>query len=378
MMRSPALLLESLSTAVLVLDAQLRVQYANQAAEQLLATSRQHLRQQEWDVFFDAAHWSTDSLRQALRSQQPFTQREARLRGPGGVFLATVDYTATPVPAAVGSGAEACLLIELHPLDRRIHAHREDGLLTANQATRALVRGLAHEIKNPLGGIRGAAQLLERQPGGAALREYTEVIIHEADRLRILVDRMLGARRPPAFGRVNIHQILERVRRIVQAETAGALELARDYDPSLPEVQADADQLIQVFLNIVRNAAQALLEMPQGDGATGQARPCILIRSRIVHQFTIGARRYPLLCRIEVQDNGPGIHRDLWETLFYPMVTGRAQGTGLGLPIAQAIMRQHGGLIEFSSRPGQTVFKILLPLHPVADADKGVLTHARP
>lgn len=351
-------LLESLATAVLVLDEQLRIQYANHAAEQLLATSWLHLRQQAFADFLDGADWNAARLRQGLQAQQPYIQRGARLRGGGDAPLAVVDYAVTPL---LGAGEAGQLLIELYPLDRLLHIHREDNRVTTNQATHALVRGMAHEIKNPLGGIRGAAQLLARQLGDGALAEYTEVIIHEADRLHKLVDRMLGARKLPSAQHVNIHQILERVRLIVQTEAGAALTLVRDYDPSLPEVWGDADQLIQVFLNIVRNAAQALLEMPPAQSA---APPCVVMRTRVLHQITIGAHRHPLICLVEVQDNGPGIGEELRETLFYPMVTGRAQGTGLGLPIAQSIMLQHGGLIECDSRPGQTVFKILVPFEP--------------
>lgn len=369
----PAHLLDSLSTAVLLLDGQLCVDYANHAAEQLLATSLAHLRAQPLDAFFDAADWNAAALQHALGSQQTYTQREAQLRRFGSTLPITVDYVVTPVPA--GKGQAPQLLIELLPLDRLIHINREDNLFTANQATRALVRGLAHEIKNPLGGIRGAAQLLERELGRAELREYTQVIISEADRLRALADRMLDARRPPSFRNVNIHEVLERVRVILQAEVGGALQWVRDYDPSLPEVWADADQLIQVMLNIMRNAAQALLEMPRPKAGE---QPCITIRSRVLRQSAIGTRRYPLLCLIEVQDNGPGIADDLREMLFYPMVTGRSQGTGLGLPIAQAIMQQHGGLIECESRPGRTVFKVLIPFHRAVDGNTGARTHAHP
>lgn len=381
----PAPLLEHLATAVLLLDAQLRIEYANHAAEQLLATGLPRLRHQAFTAFLDDADGSAAaSLDLALHAQQPYTQREARLLGTGEMQLAVADYTVTPLPAtlgaAPGSAGGGQLLVELHPLDRQIHSNREDSLFTANQATRALVRGMAHEIKNPLGGIRGAAQLLERQLDSAPLREYTEVIIHEADRLRALADRMLDARQPPAFARVNIHQILERVRLILQAEAGDAVQMVRDYDPSLPEVWADADQLIQVFLNIMGNAVQCLMEMPKmppGQPA-GSPPPRIIIRSRVLRRFTIGTRCHALLCLVEIEDNGPGIGAELRETVFYPMVTGRSQGTGLGLPIAQAIMQQHGGLIECESQPGQTIFKVLVPFPSTNDATAAGATHVRP
>ncbi|MFA7436830.1 nitrogen regulation protein NR(II) [Castellaniella sp.] len=369
-----AQLLENLSTATLVLDENLRVQYANPAAEQLLATSLPHLRPQTLASFFDD-ETSLASLRHTLASQRPHTQREARLRSPGSRLGAMVDYTATPLPPTTGSRMR--LLVEILPLDRLIHLNREDSLFTARQATRALIRGMAHEIKNPLGGIRGAAQLLARELDSATLQEYTTIIINEADRLRNLADRMLGSRKRPDFRRINIHLVLERVRVILQAETGPAITVLRDYDPSLPEVWADTDQLIQVVLNLARNAAQALLEMKPQD--TSRSRPArIILRSRVLRQFTIGTQRHPLLCLIEVEDNGPGISRDLRETLFYPMVTNRSQGTGLGLPIAQSIMQQHGGLIECDSQPGQTLFRVLIPFAPPATPHTGTLQHASP
>lgn len=359
-------LLESLSTAVLVLDKALCVRYANPAAEQLFATGRAHLQGQKISYFFcDGDRGHTD-LQNALNDWQPYTRREALLHLQGHSDDVTVDYTVTPIGNAA---SERQLLIELQPLGRLMRFSREDSLLAAHQATRALVSGLAHEIKNPLGGIRGAAQLLARILDDSGLREYTDIIINETDRLRTLVDRMLGPRRLPDFKKINIHQVLERVRVILQAEAGEALELERDYDPSLPDVWADMDQLIQVVLNVLRNAAQSVLENPMKE------KPCIVIRSRALRQLMIGTIRHRLVCLIEIEDNGPGISDALRETLFYPMVTGRSEGTGLGLPIAQSIMQQHGGLIECESRPGCTVFKILIPFEPVGIVNEGS-THA--
>lgn len=369
--RLGARLLDNLSTAVVLLDARLCVRYANPAAEQLLATSVALLLGQPMALFFDAEGWSEEELRGALQEQRPLIRREARLRFPGSGLLPAVDYTVTPLADADGTARQ--LLMELQPLDRLQRIHREDHLLAANQATRALVRGVAHEVKNPLGGIRGAAQLLERALETAELREYTAVIISEADRLRTLVDRMLGPRTLPDCQGINIHQVLERVRVILQAETGDALWLQRDYDPSLPELWADMDQLVQVVLNVLRNAAQSLLENLRAD----QPRPRIVLRTRALRQYTIGGCRHRLVCLVEVEDNGPGIDEELRQTLFYPMVTGRSQGTGLGLPIAQAIMQQHGGLIECDSQPGRTVFKILIPFEPAPDATAGACEHER-
>ncbi|WP_231912945.1 nitrogen regulation protein NR(II) [Sterolibacterium denitrificans] len=357
-------LLEYLTTAVVLLDDRLRVCYANPAAEQLLATSVVHLIGQPMGPFFEAGDWDPADLRDAQVGQHAYTRREARLCPPGSDHVVRVDYTITPLGDAGRVNCATQLLMELQPLDRLLRISREGSLFAANQATRALVRGVAHEVKNPLGGIRGAVQLLARELNDPGLQEYIDVIISETDRLRNLVDRMLGPRKLPDFRRINIHQVLERVRMIQQAELGDALVIERDYDPSLPELWGDLDQLIQVVLNILRNAVQSLMDPAAAEARSGQDRPRIVMRSRVLRQLTIGAQCHRLVCLVEVEDNGPGIGEELRETLFYPMVTGRSQGTGLGLPIAQSIIQQHGGLIECDSRPGRTVFRILIPFEP--------------
>ena len=223
-------------------------------------------------------------------------------------------------------------------------------------AARDLVRGLAHEIKNPLGGLRGAAQLLSKALPDPALKEYTQVIIEQADRLRNLVDRMLGSNKLPSLAMTNIHEVLERVASLIEAEAQGSITLVRDYDPSIPDLLIDREQLIQAVLNIVRNALQAL--SAQSDLRLGR----ISLRTRTLRQFTIGHTRHRLVVKMEIIDNGPGIPPELQETIFYPMVSGRPDGTGLGLAITQNIISQHQGLIECESHPGHTVFSIFLPL----------------
>lgn len=349
-------LLEQLSTAILLLDEHLVVGYANPAAEHLFATSATHLFGRSITQLCWEDEHCLDAINSALQDQQPYTRREARLYFPSTAQVITLDYTATPFMGPKQAGKQ--LLVELFSQDRVLRLAREDSLFTAHQVTRALVRGVAHEVKNPLGGIRGAAQLLAQQLSSPELKEYTAVIVDETDRLNHVVDRMLGPRQRLHLTRINIHQVLERVRLILQAEVGDAIALLCDYDPSLPELSADLDQLIQVVLNIVRNATQALLENPSDYPAE------IILRSRVLRQFTIGAHRHRLVCVVEVEDNGPGIDAPLLETLFYPMVTGRAQGTGLGLPIAQGIMQEHGGLIECESMLGRTVFRILIPVDP--------------
>lgn len=361
----PKNLLDHLSTAVLLLDEHLRVRYLNPAAEQLLAASRTQLLDTPIrQLLCDTDPNANADLETALEKQHPFTRREAHLHVANHSHAAMVDYTVTPL---LEPGLPRSLLMEIRPLDRLLRISKEDGLLSAHQATRALVRGVAHEVKNPLGGIRGAAQLLARELPDESLREYTSIIIAEADRLRNLVDRMLGPRRPPQLACVNLHEILERVRAVLMAETGDRIKVERDYDPSLPELWADQDQLIQAILNVVRNARQALDENPH------QQNPTIIIRTRALRQFTIGHIRHRLILLVEIEDNGPGIDKALQETLFYPMVSGRAHGTGLGLSISQSIVSQHHGLIECESQPGKTVFRLLLPLEkPEAPSPAGV------
>lgn len=352
--------LESQTTAVLLLDKDLNIQYLNPAAEQFFATSSTHLINAPAGNLLQDKD-TVQELKTALIEQHGFTKREVQVQLPHSEQTATADYTVTPVADGKSKG----LLIEVRPLDRLLRISREDGLISAHQATRALIRGVAHEVKNPLGGIRGAAQLLARELADEELKDYTNVVIAEADRLRNLVDRMLGPRAIPQMKNTNIHEVLERVRSIVEVETKGSIQLIRDYDPSLPDLYADADQLIQATLNIVRNALQALTENPD------QQDPTIVLRTRPLRQFTIGSVRHRLTLLLEIEDNGPGIDKELLETIFYPMVSGRANGTGLGLSIAQSIISQHQGLIECESKPGKTVFRLLLPYEVDNEQDAG-------
>ena len=345
------LLLDNLTTAVLLLDAELRLQYMNPAAEMLLAVSGQRNHGQFISELFTESAEALAALRQAVSQAHPFTKREATLTSLNGHSL-TVDYAVTPIPAR----RETLLLLEIHPRDRLLRITKEEAQLSKQETTKLLVRGLAHEIKNPLGGIRGAAQLLSRELHEPSLRDYTDVIIEEADRLRNLVDRMLGSNKLPSLAMTNIHEVLERVCSLVDLESQGRITLVRDYDPSIPDVLIDREQMIQAVLNIVRNAMQALAS--QSDLHLGR----ITLRTRTLRQFTIGHTRHRLVVKVEIIDNGPGIPAELQNTLFYPMVSGRPDGTGLGLAITQNIISQHQGLIECESHAGHTVFSIFLPL----------------
>ena len=340
---------ESLSIAVLVLDRRLRLAFMNPAAETLFELSfRKAYRLALPDLIIGPESFIA-GLRHCLASGHPYIERELQLLFPLDRTV-TVDCTAAPL---LEGDPPTELLLEIRQVDWRLRINREEHILAQHQTTRALVRNLAHEIKNPLGGLRGAAQLLERELPDPALREYTGIIIGEADRLRNLVDRMLGPNQLPSQGEVSIHEILERVCGLVEAEAHSGIRIERDYDPSIPLLWGDSDRLIQAVLNVVRNAAQALSEREQG---------VITLRTRVQRQYTIGAKRHKLVARLDVVDNGPGIPPAQQEQIFYPMISGRPDGTGLGLSIAQNIIAQHGGLIECASRPGETVFTLLLPL----------------
>lgn len=341
-------LLDSLNTAVIIVDEQLRLLHMNPAAEDLLAVSRSQVANSSFLSFFEENAGAIDALNQALKEQHQYTKRRAQWLLPSNQRV-TVDYSVTPLAEHQG------LAIEIQPLDRLLRISKEEALLTAQETSRSLARNMAHEIKNPLGGIRGAAQLLAKELDRESLKDYTQVIIDEADRLRNLVDRMLGPNQPLQLSEVNIHEVLERILAIVHAEVGDRIELVKDYDPSIPDLPADAEQLIQALLNVASNAVQALME-------SGQENPRITLRSRVHRQFTIAQHFHRLVARIDIIDNGPGIPDDILSHIFYPMITGRATGTGLGLAISQQLISQHGGLIECESTPGCTQFSIYLPL----------------
>ncbi len=342
------LLLEHLTTAVMVLDSKLCLRYLNPAAEALIGVSHDQVVGTPISGHFYESEQALDTLQEAVNHHLTFTKRQAPWELPSGTRL-TVDYSVTPI-------ADDELMLEIQHLDRLLRISREEATSSAQATTRNLVRGLAHEIKNPLGGIRGAAQLLARElpEHDEELGEYTSIIIEEADRLRNLVDRMLGPHKPPEKTEINIHSVTERVYSILKAESDNQLNIKRDYDPSIPPLFADKERLIQAVLNIARNAWEAMSE-------SGRSGSQITIRTRVRRKFTISGKHYPLVCCLEVIDNGPGIPPELINEIFYPMISGRANGTGLGLSISQQIISQHDGLIQCESRPGHTKFSLYLP-----------------
>ncbi|WP_394754420.1 nitrogen regulation protein NR(II) [Crenothrix sp.] len=340
-------ILDHLAGAILLFDNKLTLTYVNSAGEMLLADSSRHLLGlTAFELFRLADPSLLNNLQHSLLNAEPFSERELALdRLTRSV---TINLIATPL---FEGHKISEILVELQQVDNHLRIFKEEQLLTQQQTARLLVRGLAHEIKNPLGGLRGAAQLLDLELDSPELKEYTHIIIAEADRLQGLMDKMLGPNKLPNKTHLNIHEVLERVRQLIDAESTGQLALKCDYDPSIPEIQADKDQLIQAILNIARNAVQAM----EGTGE-------LILKTRIYRQMTIGRKRYKLAIKCDLIDNGPGVDPDIMNQIFYPMITGRAEGTGLGLSIAQALINQHNGLIECTSEPGNTVFSILLPL----------------
>jgi two-component system nitrogen regulation sensor histidine kinase GlnL len=341
-------ILNNLSTAILVLDHELKLSFINQAAESLLEISSRRSVGHDITKLIPASTAIEQVLYDAIQTNQRYTQRKAEIHLISGTVL-TVDFTISPS----SEDEWPRLIIEFQPQDRYLRIDRDAALQEHQEITRSMIRALAHEIKNPLGGIRGSAQLLERELADPGLHEYTNIIIQESDRLTSLVDRLLGPRSLPNFKTSNIHEILERVAKLIELESDSNLVILRDYDPSIPEICMDSEMMQQAILNIVRNAMQGL------NNTTGAK---IKIVTRTERQFTIASVRHRNVLRVDIKDNGPGIPESLREHLFYPMISGRPNGTGLGLSVAYAIIHQHQGIIEFESEPGDTTFTIIIPL----------------
>ncbi|HSC23898.1 MAG TPA: nitrogen regulation protein NR(II) [Casimicrobiaceae bacterium] len=340
--------LEWLATAVLLQDEARRIVHANAAAENLFELSRRAFAGRTLSELFGDCPALEAAIDRSIATGASYTEQEVTLRVPGRSPL-HLACTASPVDAP-----GIALLLEFRRIDQALRIAREERLAEQQQANRELIRNLAHEIKNPLGGIRGAAQLLEGELDRPAFVEYTQVIIAEADRLRSLVNRLLGPHRSPAFRRINVHEVLVRAKGVVQAEFP-AIPIVCDFDSSIPEFDADYEQLMQAVLNVVRNAAQALA------GSTTPA-PAIRVVTRVARSVTLAKRLHRLAIAIAVEDNGPGVPEAIRDRIFFPLVSGREGGSGLGLTIAQTLIAQHGGTIECTSAPGKTVFQVLLPL----------------
>ncbi len=340
-----------------MIDSNLNIFYLNSACEALFDIS---LLRASGQPVLNLLHAPDDTfntheaLLNTIKTGQPYTRREAVINV--NFKDLHVDYTVSQLNA--GKSYHPLLLIELNPIDRMLKISKEENLVQQHQVARQLVRGVAHEIKNPLAGIRGATQLLARSLNDKSYAEFTDVIINEVDRLTNLADTMLGSRQLPSYENVNVHEPLERVRSLIANQTKKKIKIIRDYDLSLPDVNADRDQLIQVMLNISVNAIQAITE---NKAFFIDHEPELILRTRIQRLVTINGVLNRSTVRVDIEDNGPGIPESILESVFYPLVTGRAKGTGLGLSIAQNIMHQHNGMIECQSVPGKTIFSLYLP-----------------
>lgn len=345
--------IDLLATAVVLVDRQLNVRYMNPAAENLFELSMASAMGASLPSLFPDSEKLVAAVEYARRNDCGYTEHDMPL-GAVGRPKQHLACTVTPADLEIPGGA---VLLEFRHIEQQLRIARDERMLDQSRANRELIRNLAHEIKNPLGGIRGSAQLLERELDRPDLREYTQVIIKEADRLQVLMDRLLTPHRIPQPAVLNIHEVLEHVRLVIQAEYPERIAIVRDYDASLPAITGDREQLIQAVLNIVRNAAQALTG--RRDAASkGEIR----LVTRIARQATLALKRYRHAIAIRIVDNGPGIPEAIRERIFYPLVSGRDGGTGLGLTIAQNFINQHGGTIAAESEPGRTCFTILLPV----------------
>ncbi len=345
--------LDLLVTAVVLLDDSLTIRYVNPAAENLFGISRSVMLDQTIDQVFTHDEAFAAAIAAAGAHEAVFSDYDVRVdslaRNEPRQLICSVTPLAPP--------SDVRYLVELRPIEQQIRAAREERMRDQTQANRELLRNLAHEIRNPLGGIRGAAQLLDSELDRPELREYTRVVMQEADRLQSLMDRMLAPHRILQRKPANIHEVLERVRSVILAEFPDGIRFRRDYDTSLPLLSGDREQLIQAVLNVVRNAAQAM-----------RGRGNIVLRTRIARSVTLARRRYRHAISVQIIDDGPGIPAEMRERIFYPLVSGREGGSGLGLPLAQTFIGQHHGSIEFESEPGRTCFTILLPITPIDDA----------
>jgi two-component system, NtrC family, nitrogen regulation sensor histidine kinase GlnL len=349
--KSPQTIIDNLHSAIMVIGENLEVVCINPAAEMLFHISNNRAVKKNIRELIINEHEFFDRLERSLISGHPYTVYDGHLRIHNHQLI-EVDYSVSPVQYR---SKGKFLLLEFVRLISQQKLSLEESILSQYEASKSLLRGLAHEIKNPLGGIRGAAQLLERELDNENNKQYTQIIINEADRLKNLLDRMVGPKDMPTKKEVNIHKILEHVRQLVLAET-DHITFCADYDPSIPELYADESMMIQVFLNITRNAVIAIDSINNENGK-------IKFKTRTQRNCKIGIHTYPLVAKIDIEDNGGGVPVEIQEKIFMPMITGHAEGTGLGLSIAQSLVHQHGGLIEFTSEPEKTVFTILLPIN---------------
>jgi two-component system nitrogen regulation sensor histidine kinase GlnL len=340
--------LDILATAVLLLDETQRIRQINTAAENLLGLSSRHVLGRSLEHVFHDCTELVRTLQSALRENASFMEHAMEIKT--GEHALVLSVSVSPLEFHPGAA-----VVEFHPAGRSMRIAREEQAMAQAQAAQLLLRQLAHEIRNPLGGIRGAAQLLEAELQGAELIEYTQVIVQETNRLQDLLDRWLAPTKRPEIRPLNVHEVLERVRSLVMAEYAG-IEIRREYDISLPEIRGDMEQLIQALLNIVRNGAQAM-----------QGRGRLLLRSSVARHVTLAMKHWKLAARIDIIDYGPGIPEEMQDMVFFPLVSGREGGTGVGLTLAQSLIQRHEGAIHLVSEPGFTCFSVYLPIQGNSD-----------
>ncbi len=350
--------LDLLATAVILVDNAGVLRHMNPAAENLLELSRSHMVGQGITEVFADHDVLAAALHYARTNNCSFFEHDLMIAVSGRPRM-HFACTVTPIERNSAYDIDGCL-VEFRQIEQQLRIAREERVFDQSVANRELMRNLAHEIKNPLGGIRGAAQLLERELENPALHEYTQVIMKEADRLQALMNRLLAPHRVARPAYVNIHEVLERVRSVLLAEYQKEISIRRDYDVSLPQVYGDVEQLIQAALNVARNAAQALAEAQVSPGE-------IVLKTRAARQVTLARKRYRTAIEVSIIDNGPGIPPEIGERVFYPLVSGREGGSGLGLTIAQNFVSQHNGVLSFESAPGHTCFTLLLPVADSAE-----------
>lgn len=348
-MNSHEHLLNSLSVAIVSLDSTLTIEWLNLSAESMLGCSKRFAQGKNIASVVPLPNSLLQQISEAIKTQQSVVSRKIEILTRSHGTL-TIDCVVTPVGQADNNSQ---VLLELLDVDRPLKIATERALLEQQERSQIMLRGVAHEVLNPIGGIRGAAQLLEQELGKSKLTEYTDLLIKETDRLQKLLQRMLGPNTRLEMQQHNIHEMLNYVDRLLLNENPGKTTSSYDYDPSIPELFCDREKLVQVFINLVSNALYALKDTPN---------PNVIFKTRVERNFTIRGELKKLVCKIHIQDNGPGIPAELTDTLFYPLVSGRSQGTGLGLSIAQSLVVQHGGLIECHQRDGHTSFEVTLPI----------------
>jgi len=341
--------LEQLATATIVFDKKLKIIYMNPSAEVLLELSHGQAYNQSIEIFFEDRDFFKSALDSATKQQSSYRENEYFIKSKQNKTIC-VTLTISQL-----NNAPDHFIVELIQMDQHLRVAKEERMFIQQQANSELLRNLAHEIRNPLGGLRGAAQLLEKELGDKALEEYTQIIIKEADRLQNLMNKLLTPHQLPTYQKTNIHEVIERVRSLVLSEFGKQITFIRDYDVSLPEIIADREKLIQAVLNIARNAIQAM----RNDNTQNMKLKLI---TRSERQIVFHKKKHATAIRIDIEDNGPGIPLNIQDKIFYPLVSGNEEGSGLGLPLSQNIVTQHKGMITFLSQTGHTKFSILLPI----------------